>query len=833
MDTLPIKLLRFWYLDGLTFFLRTLRHSVLFLEEDLTVELMWKLLFVPLFHDSTFVGRVLSFSFRLLRITLGLFAMLVVALILIVLALYWFTLPGLVFILSGNLQLFSLAVIFSGLVLFIHHLLSYPSKKLWQVKKRDNLWQASFIPKSEVNLQKLLQQEKVTELLSYLETSTASFTDWPQATSLDWVLDEVWRLGKTLGVPYLKAEYFFVASLICTPNSENLLQKLDLKSDDFIDVLDFFEKRNNWWRLVFVWDEDFQVRHLRGVNRGWLSAPTPTLDLVAEDLTRKAAVSFIPDFIGRSGEVSEVINILSMEKGRNVLLVGAAGSGKSELVNYLCKRIVSGDAPPALATKRVVQLDLVRLLDGVKTQGELAEKINYIFEEIKFSGNIIVFLDEIHTLGTGEVGAQYNLYNLLLPFIEGDDIQFISTTEPENYTRVIEKNSQLLRLFHKIDLPPASGKDTVEILKYQAIRAERYKKIKISTPAIRETVQLCAQYIKNQVLPDSALQLFEECLIGAEDGWVTKKVVEKTISSKVTVPVGEAGQEIKQQLLNLEQIIGKRMVGQEEAIKAVAATLRRAATDLRDAKRPIGSFLFVGPTGVGKTELAKTLVEEYFAGKGNFLRLDMSEYQTPEAVDRLTGDDGVLIDTVRNKPYTLILLDEFEKAEGKVLNLFLQVLDDGRLTSSTGVTVDFTNTIIIATSNAASLTIAQGLQQGKSVDQLNQEVRAELLKVFKPELVNRFDEVVIFKPLSPDNLQKIVLLKLEDLQNNLQEKGYDVVFSPDVIKSLAQKGYDPVLGARPLRRLIQDTVEANLSEMILAGKLNKGEKYTFNSSLLT
>lgn len=833
--SLPKNLLQFWYPESLVVLARIWKNILLYLEEDLAVRLMLRLLFVPLFHDVTFVGRMMSVAFRFGRVSVGLFAMFAVTLLIGALALYWFALPVAAFIFGGTIGWISKVLFFSGGVLFVNHLLAHPHKKTWQIQKFSDIWSCSLIKVQDLNLNNLLQKDEVKNLLTYLEvTPTQIQALLGQAAASD-IEQKVLELGRSLKTPYLSAGHFFVAMLALSPGIDNSLMKSGLKIGDFIDVLDFFQKRANGWRVVFPWDEDFAVKHLRGVNRGWLSVPTPTLDLVSEDLTKKAGRQYIPDFVGRAEIVSQVINILSLERGRNVAVVGEPGSGRSELVSYLAKLIVSGDAPQALATRRIVRLDLTGLLSGVKTQGELAERVKNIFDEVRFCGNIIVFVDEIHELGIGEAGSSFNLYSLLLPYIESDEFQFISTTEPKNYLRILEKNGQLARLFAKVELPPASVSDTVNILKNQAIENERWKKIKTTLPALKEIASLADRYIHDTVLPDSALHLFEGSLPRAENGWVTKTLVEKVMQERTAVPIGEVTAETKAELLNLEALIHQKMINQEEAVASVANVLRRAAAGLRDAKRPIGSFLFVGPTGVGKTELAKILAETYFKNKGNFFRLDMSEYQNPESLQRLIGDeksDGVLLETVENKPYSLILLDEFEKADSKVLTIFLQVLDDGRLTGASGKTADFTNTIIIATSNAASLTIAKGLEIGQSLPSLEGKVREELLQIFRPELVNRFDGVVLFKPLSPADLQKIVRLKLAGLQGQMKEQGYLVEFGEGLVGKLAEKGYDPVLGARPLRRLIQDTLEARFSTMILENKLPKGEKFIADEKLL-
>ena len=792
---------------------------------------MLKLLFVPLFHDSSIVGRILSVLFRLTRTLMGLFAFGLASVLIVGLAAFWLFLPiGLVL---GVGELWGLAIFLSGVGLFLIHVFTRPHLKVWQVKGK-NYWSSSWVKKKNLNFLWLLNQYEVKNLLAYLEIDPQKFTNLSFQDE-DKIGLTAFELAKKSASPYIGSEHFFVSLIKNTSGIDNFLMQLNLNISDFEEVLNYLEKKKNKWRRVLIWDDDFAVHHLKGVNRGWLGIPTPELDRISEDLTKTAARVGFDRFVGREAIVSEVINILSQENRKNVIIVGPAGTGKSTLLGFLARQILAGDAPSSLATKRLVRFDLTRLLSGINSQGELAERVNNIFEEVKATQNIILAVEEIQALGLGEVGSTLNLYSLMLPYLDSAEFQFLATTEPENYIKTVEKDAAFARLFTKIELPPASVEDTVAILEDKAIGVERKKRLKVSFLAIKKSAEWSSKYLHDRILPDSAIALLEESISEDADGWITSKTIEQSVSHRVNVPVAELESTKKQELLNLEELIHQKLIDQEEAVKAVADTLRRSAAGLREANRPIGSFLFVGPTGVGKTELAKILSEVYFKSGGTFVRFDMSEYQSAESVTQLIGGSvkpGLLTEAVRNKQYALLLLDEFEKADPKILTLFLQVLEDGRLTDSSGRTIDFTNTIIIATSNAASLTIASGLSQGQILADLERKVNDELLQIFKPELINRFDSVVLFKTLSADDLQKIVRLKLKVLQVTLREEGYLVEFDENLVGELAKRGFDPVLGARPLRRLIQDTLEAKLSKMILENKLPKGQVFQLTSDLL-
>lgn len=825
---LPVHLIKFWYPESIETFIRAWRNLILLLEEDLAVGLMWKLIFTPLFQDSTVVGRVLSFIFRFFRILIGLFALTLASVLMFCLAVLWLLLPLLAIL--GIFGLLSKTVLVLGIGLFVMHVFLHPHKKVWQVSM-DNLWEASLVNKKNLSIKNLMQTFEVRDLLDYLEIKQEQL---PQFVSMEGLQDQIiagaYNLAKVSGACFIGPSHLFLALLQNTPNIDTELLKLNLHVQDFKECQQYLDKKKQCWRVVAIWDDDFSIHHLKGINRGWLGAPTPILDTIAQDLTKTAAKIGFGDFIGRSDVLEEVVSLLSERKSRSVILVGPPGSGKTALIRFLAKQIVTGDAPEALATKRVVLLDLTKLLSGIRTQGELADRIKIVFEEVEFAGNVIIAIEEIHQLGEGEVGSNLNLYSLMFPFLESDSFQFIGTTELENYNSVLEKNGAFARLFTKVELAPANPLETLQVLESRAIQIERKSKIKISLMAMKQAVYLGGKIIHDRCLPDSAISLVEEGLSRPSNGWVTSQIVEQVVKTRVKMPLPQTSQAEKLKLLNMEDEIHKKMIDQNEAVKTVADTLRRSATGLREESRPVGSFLFVGPTGVGKTELAKILSSIYYQTDGAFIRFDMSEYQNSDSVGRLIGQLTV---GVKNRPFSLLLLDEFEKADPKILTLFLQVLDDGRLTDETGKTVDFTNTIIIATSNASSLTIAKGLQAGQSLESLEPKVKEELLEIFRPELINRFDGLVLFKPLSQIDLQKIVCLKLSQLKDQMEDKGYLIEFDDSLISGLAARGFDPVLGARPLRRLIQDTLEAKLSRMILEGKLGRGQQFIAGVELMS
>lgn len=828
------RLLKYYYLDSAKFFIRLWKNTLALLEEDLAVTLMLRLLLVPLFHDSSFIGRILSIIFRLTRVVIGLFAYVLATFLIIIIALVWYLAP-ISHLLTGTIYS-TIALIIFALIVFALGVLNKPPLRVQDIKDKKYIIYASRIPYSHLTVNNLVASPEVLMFCQSLEIIPTIVEPSDQPID-EQTLIKAYELSLECNAVYLTEIYFFAAYLIRSADFQTKLLSSTLKESDILRALKYIELIKHYRESVFLWDEDFKIRHLKGVNRGWLSTPTPSLDSVSIDLTRDSSGD-IPEFVGRKEAVRSILNALASEKGKNVLIVAPAGSGKTLLVKYLAKLITLGDAPPEIATKRLVQIDFTALIAGIQNQGDLALRIRHVFDDALLSGNIIIFVDEIQNFGLGETGNNLNLFALIMPYLESHQLQFISTTDQGSLEKVIERYSSLDRLFTKIELPQATDEEIIEFLIDQTALLQAKYNIRATLPAIDAIAHLSSKFIHNTAQPDSALTLYHDALEMLKSSpklVINQEVIKSLLNKKIDLPLVDINEQAKSELLNLEDKIHERLIDQEEAVTAVANTLRRAAVAINEQAKPLGSFLFVGPSGVGKTELAKTLSDVYYQGKGTFIRLDMSEYQTPESIGRLIGTEnhpGDLTEDVQHHPFSLILLDEFEKADPKVQTLFLQVLEDGRLTDYSSETVDFTNTIIIASSNVASLTIANALKNGQTIESIKPAVQQELLSTFKPELLNRFDCVVIFKPLSSEDLYKIVNIKLQKLKSHLHDQGYLIEFAPDLIAELAKRSFDPVLGARPLRRLIQDTIEARISTMILEGRIQRAERFIADISLL-
>ena len=635
---------------------------------------------------------------------------------------------------------------------------------------------------------------------------------------------------------------------------------------------------------------------------------TPTLNQFGQDLTKKAEEGKLDPVIGRKQEIERVIEILSRRTKNNPCLIGEPGVGKTAAVEGLAQKIASGDVPEILKDKRVVTLDISGMVAGAKYRGDFEERIKKALNEVKKAGDVILFIDEIHTIvSAGAAEGAIDAANILKPLLARGEIQLVGATTLNEYRKFIEKDAALERRFSPVTVNEPSEKETIQILKGIRDKYEAHHNVKITDEAIEAAVKLSIRYVNDRFLPDKAIDLIDEASSKARlrtytepDGlkelqeeiektknekeeavlnqkfekaaelrdtekalrdkfekeqnkWknkntksivtITEENIAEVIANWTGIPAKKITEDENEKLKNLEKELHKRVIGQNEAVEAVSKAIRRGRVGLKDPKRPIGSFLFLGPTGVGKTELSKALAEVLFGDENAMIRLDMSEFMEPHSVSKLIGappgyvgfdDGGQLTEKIRRKPYSVVLFDEIEKAHPDVMNMLLQILEDGRLTDSQGRTVNFKNTVIIMTSNLGARLITDRKQLGfankegeadskKEYEEIKKEVMAELKKELRPEFINRIDEIIVFHKLNDNDINQIIDIMLKEVVNRLKEQKYDVKFEPDVKEMIAKEGIDKNFGARPLRRTIQNLVEDKLAEEILDGKLVKGK----------
>ncbi len=633
---------------------------------------------------------------------------------------------------------------------------------------------------------------------------------------------------------------------------------------------------------------------------------TPSLDKFGRDLTAAAKNGELDPVIGRKQEIERIIQILIRRTKNNPVLIGEPGVGKSAIAEGLAQRIAEGNIPELLKNKRVVSLDLAGMVAGAKYRGEFEERFKNALKELIHDGNVILFIDELHTIvGAGAAEGSIDAANMLKPMLARGELQLIGATTLEEYRKYIEKDAALERRFQPVNVGEPSREETLEILKGLRDKYEAHHKVKITDEALKAAVDLSSRYIMDRFLPDKAIDLMDEAASKvriamfvappdlrekekelealhaekeqaidhqefekaaemrdkekalAEEIENTKKNWEKergTSKAEVTeediagivadwthVPVTKLTEDESQKLLHLEEILHERVIGQDEAVRAVSRAIRRARAGLKDPNRPVGSFIFLGPTGVGKTELSKALAEAMFGDEDAIIRLDMSEYMERHTVSKLIGsppgyvgfdDGGQLTEKVRRKPYSVVLFDEIEKAHPDVFNILLQILEDGRLTDSHGRTVDFKNTVIIMTSNIGASRIGakgkigfgQAEEDSSGYEHMKENMMEELKRSFRPEFLNRIDDIIVFHKLDEEDTLKIADLMLKSIAERLSERNIHLSYTREAVEKLAKQGFDEEYGARPLRRLMQQTVEDKLSEEILEGNVKLGDR---------
>ncbi len=574
------------------------------------------------------------------------------------------------------------------------------------------------------------------------------------------------------------------------------------------------------------------------VAKDWAAGYTITLDQFSTDWTEITKRSGFGEIIGHQQEVGEVERILSREEINNVLLVGDPGAGRLSIVQELARKSLFDLSLPQINSKRVVSLDIVSILSKTGSAETAEATLDRIFREAISAGNVILVIDDFHNyIGQEARPGVIDISGTITPYLNLPKFQIIAITNFPGLHKFIEPNQSILNLFEKVEVSEVPKEQTIQILENFALSLEQKYKLFVSYQAIRDIVQLSARYLPALPFPKKGMDLLDEIMVYvyhyAKSKIVLPEHVARVISDKTQIPVGEVKMEEREVLLNLENLIHQRIINQEEAVKEVCSAMRRARADITTRKGPMGGFLFLGPTGVGKTETSKALAAVYFGSEEKMIRLDMSEFQSIGDIPRLIGsgeEEGLLTTPVRENPFSLILLDEIEKAHPNILNLFLQVLDEGHLTDGLGRKVYFKNSIIIATSNAGYKIILDALAKGKSMSGIKNELLDFLFKegLFRPEFINRFDAVVIFRSLTKENLLDIAELILQKLKKNLAQKDVEFEITLPLKEKITELGYDPIFGARNMQRVIQDKVENLLATALLANQILPGQKVSID-----
>lgn len=707
------------------------------------------------------------------------------------------------------------------------------------------------------------------------------------------VIQQAWDEARSLGHSYVGVEHLFLGILKEAQGLvSEVLRDLNITLSSARD------------RVITILGEVTTFQ-----KRGPRTSRTPILDSYSRDLTTLARDQKIDPVIGRQKEIERVTQILSRRKKNNPVLIGEAGVGKTAIVEGLAQRVVSNNVPPPLLNKRVITLDLGLLVAGTRYRGEFEERLKKVIEEVTNDSNVILFIDELHTLiGAGAAEGAMDAANILKPALARGEVQCIGATTIDEFRKKIESDPALERRFQSVMVDEPSIADTIEILKGIKDKYEDFHKVKITDDALVSAVRLSARYIADRHLPDKAIDLIDEASskvmlrssvappelieimkeiekvkreknqaadaqefekaallrdkeesllvqyeaiskkmgdLVAQEGYpeVNSEVIAQVVSVWTGVPVTQLTAEETERLMEMENTLKKRIIGQDDAVAVLAKSIRRARAGLKDPNRPIGSFIFLGPSGVGKTELAKRIAEFLFGDVEAMVRIDMSEFLEQHSVSRLVGsppgyvgfgEGGQLTEQIRRKPHSVVLFDEVEKAHQNVMNIMLQILEDGHITDTQGRKVDFKNTVVIMTSNVGAEFIQKETSMGfvnrddvkGTYDRMKTTVLDELKKHFKPEFLNRVDEKVVFRPLSKEDLVLIVAIMLSDINKRLEEKGINLKISKGVNEFLVEKAFDPKLGARPLRRAIQEYIEDPLSEEVLKGRYGFGSKIT-------
>jgi len=618
---------------------------------------------------------------------------------------------------------------------------------------------------------------------------------------------------------------------------KNVLLMSGLKKEDVDSLAVWFENIEEKREMSKRFWEYENLAKRGTLAKEWTAGFTITLDKYSNDITELIR-KIDSEFIGHEDQINIMARILSRGEINNVLLIGEEGTGKRSMVYALAKLSLLGKTMPSANYKRFVELDLSSLLAQMESSEEVESVLDQIFSEVASAGNIILVIDGMHNyIGQEARPGVIDISGIMAPYLRLPQFQIIGITNYEGLHRNIEKNPSILSLFGKVEVLSIQPEKTLILLEYMTFALEQKYNIFISYPAIRDIIELTDKYFPSLYFPEKAIDILDEVAVYVsslpKEKVVLPRHVAHVITEKSEVPVGELESKERDILLNLEDLIHQRIINQEEAVREVSTALRRARSEITVRKGPMGAFLFLGPTGVGKTETCKALAHFYFGSENKIIRLDMSEFQSITDIGRLIGSEkepGILTTPIKENPFSLLLLDELEKADHNVLNLFLQVLDEGHITDGLGRRVSFRNTIIIATSNAGYQVILQALKENQDWDGVKSKILDYLFdnNIFRPEFINRFDAAVIFKPLSKKNLLDISQLMLDNLKDNLIKKGVELIITEKLKEKIVELGYDPVFGARQMRRVLQSKVENVLASALINKEIERGDKISID-----
>lgn len=859
----PLYFPWWWYVENLSFWYRFMpRTIILFIDLFSFIDVL-RVFFKPFRRDFTWVGYAMGIFFRTVWLLVSAVFILLVTVVTVAVFFLYLLLPVsfILFFLSPGIYriLGVIGPLLTAYGYYIGHVRK-PTRPL----KEAGTWaelQLAFLPPVDKVVEKLslrgysplvfwrafLKSPRADQFLLRLglnsereiEKLTKGFSEI-EGTVDDWK-KLFWAakvLGKQLGRNHLSCELLFLAWVKEEKEVEKVFNRLNLEWLQLREVSQWMyarELRASSWKY---WEDRF-FRRRPGVDVGWVAGWMRHLKHFSVNITDLVKQGKVPYLIGRENVLQNILAALEQTTRNNVLLIGSPGVGKTTVAYGVAEKILTGEVGPKLLHKKLIRLDLAGLLSGSGRRGEMERRVHEALKEVVW-GQAILFIDEIHSLvGAGGESGSTDIASFVAPALSAGQIQLIATTTPEDYRQYIEGNPTFASYFQVVRLEEPTKEETIRILEWFVPQMEADQGIRVTMPAISEAVDLTSRYIHDRYLPGKAVELLDTTSVMVQKEGrveVTAEDVARVLSGKVGIPLEQMTREEKELLLKLEGKLHERVIDQEKAIELVSNALRRARSGLSPEDRPIASFLFVGPTGVGKTETAKALSDIYFGSEERMIRVDMSEYSQPNQIDRLIGSPpghagheqgGYLTEAVRSQPFAVVLLDEVEKAHPEVHNLLLQVMDDGRLTDGKGRTVNFTNSMIICTSNAFSLLIQESLKKGLSMEEIESLLKDRLLEVFRPELLNRFDSVVVFRTLKPEHVKAIAGLMLGKVKKKMKAKKIELSFTPEVVERLAKLGFDPQFGARPLRRVIQSKVEDSLAEMILSGKLERGSVHTF------